>query len=469
MEVKQKNRHVHKDLLSESSIIAGVLFAFIVVCSAIFFSISSSYATDEVSSSNKNYGFEDEITIGEVSTTAITSDSGFTVNSYFTTGENKEQVYSTQYNKAVAKDTKYTKGKETEDLGLLFILEHSQYAVDLWKEQGIEEDEITMEMLCSFWGNISFEGEIGNGNNQETTPQQEKQDAMENEMYIYCGSKNKDMQTWITQVAIWLYLYEKEDLANDGIDNDNVATDSPNYIPKADLDKIKAAKGVTINGDTTKYFTLNKDTKGEGTEIIEEDPSIYENIMNPINYVLKHPDDLEESTTVEVEKVTETAETKITNDGEYYITPEMKVNGDNFFGYYNDKFTVELVEAPKDTEYKESTIVNEWDEQETVFYFKIPAKNLTEENKTLKYNLITSFSLFKGYDYSTTNGPSIISTKAIEDYEVTTAKELTVNPTVSVPDTGMTTSKLIALLGTLLFTAGIVIICYNSTKQLPEN
>ena len=117
---------------------------------------------------------------------------------------------------------------------------------------------------------------------------------------------NSSLETYITQVAIWMYLYEKEKAANNG----TVAASSKNYLSADDVTAIKNAVKIVDVDDESKNFQLS-------------DGTIYDNYVKPlVDSALKATNYA--SVTVNA------ASTDIskTDDEKYYQSDVITVNGD---------------------------------------------------------------------------------------------------------------------------------------------
>ena len=194
MEDNKKNIRFGRQSFGSISILSSLFLAIIAVVGVVTFGFKNSYAIPDV-----NSYLPEKFKTAEIKKT-LKSDTDFYVSEYFTDGG--IQVFCLGHMVDFKEGIEYSRGNAIEDYGLLYL-------------------------MANIYPNKAF------------------------------GNYDKDLQTWLSQTAIWLYLYRVTDLDNDGQLNGNVAENSEHYISPAELDSIQKARGVIDIDDDSSSLMLS--------------------------------------------------------------------------------------------------------------------------------------------------------------------------------------------------------------------
>lgn len=395
MEESRKSRRRINQSFGSKSVVGSLVLAVVAVVTVVTLGFNSSYAIPEETK------LPDNFKTAEV-TKELSSDTQFFVSPYFTDGGT--QVFCVEHMRDFMSDVEFDRGDLINDYGLLHL-------------------------MANVYPNKSF------------------------------GNVNEDLQSWMSQVAIWLYLYRITDLDNDGQINDNVSEDSPHYIDPTDITKIQNARGVVVDGDPDlKYYTLNTSTGGVSTgNTTENDPLLYEVINNLVTEAIANRGKSNKDLII-----SHADELSITQDEKFYQTSAISVAGtpsDNFNGY-----ELKVLSAPVGTivvnangeEIKDLTNFGASDK----FYFRIPVDKVNDELKTVKFSVTGSFDTYEGNYYVAEDAQTIASVASIAN-NVNKGAEISLNYTPRVPDTGMSTAQTVYFVGLIILLSGVGIIYAN--------
>ena len=263
---------------------------------------------------------------------------------------------------------------------------------------------------------------------------------------------NHQIETWITQAAIWVYLTE-------------TATDSQyNALSSTDLANIRATKSIQYTktlGDST--VGLSDATLFEGYKV---------NGMT-INQLITKAKSLHanSSTTLNAVKASDTI--SLTSDENYYQSDEISVVGsvaDESLGSFNG-FALSINNAP------DGTIIVDKDGNEikdltnltpgTKFYVRVPVNKLTDKNKKIEISVEGSFKSYTGNRYVADGCQTITTVKTVNNNK-SIPLEIEFNYSPSVPDTGMSTAQSIYFIGLIVLLSGVGII-YATVKPAKSN
>ena len=261
-----------------------------------------------------------------------------------------------------------------------------------------------------------------------------------------------EVQTWITQVAIWEYLYE--------------TGDEYNQTGAGQVANIEAIKTVSLIywGDSPDYHECDvngcRDTMTGATSAT----TFYQQYIAPIVANAKKSDvSANGSITMSIAN----QEISVTDDEKYYQTALVTVGttGTNPDNLVDGSLKVTVKNAPKGTilvdeegkEIKDTTGVQK-------FYVRIPVDSVTEEAKVVQLSATGTFRGYDGYEYTAT-GAQTVSTVFTNDVPSTTGLEIPINYTPDVPDTGMTVAQSIYFIGLVVLLCGVGIIYANAKPK----
>lgn len=336
--------------------------------------------------SNSNY----TLISNDVSLNGESTVSGFPVVKHYT--ENGDLLFSLQVNKNIDFKAIYNKKNKISDYGLLYVMANSYPNKNLTDANG--------EVL------------------------------------------NSDFQTWISQVAIWLYLYYAE-LEDNGV----VLVSSSNYLTDHEIYSMTHGREVIIKSQDSnngKSFT----TLGDDT--------IYETYIEKlVNNALSARKNSTKSLKINLES----EDIFLTDDSKYYQTSLISVVGspsDNFNGY-----DLEITNAPDGTiviledgkQLEDLTNLSVTDK----FYLRVPKNNVDENNKSITIKVIGSFKNYAGNYYEADNSQTMTRVEFVNNNWEDSLK-INLNQAVSSLDTNKNISQIIYLMGIIILLCGLCII-----------
>ncbi len=408
MEENKKSRRSINRTFGSKSVLGSLFLAVVAVVAVVALGFKNSYAIPDVTSH-----LPDTFTT-QMPGDEIYSDTSFAVFPYFTDGD--IQVFCLEHMIDYQGETTFTKGDAITDYGLLYL-------------------------MANIYPNKSF------------------------------GDLDSSLQTWISQVAVWMYLYELEDLANDGIDNDNVDVNSPHYISNVyiadqsldDLNAIKTAKGVTTDdfyNSNFSYYTA------EGVKTDEQLDSVTTTLYDAYIKGLVESALANRNTPNKTLTINFADEIAVTQDEKYYQTSAVSVVGspsDNFNGY-----ELKISSAPDGTfvvnadgeKVDDLTNLSSTDK----LYFRVPVNSVTEESKSIYFTVTGSFKTYEG-NYYVADGAQTISSVGTVNNNISKGDEISLNYTPEVPDTGMSTAQTVYFIGLIILLSGVGIIYANVKPQ----
>ena len=402
IENNNKNRSLFNRLIHSSfSVKCSFMLALVTMFSVVFTpfvggnATYTSYALPEVDSS-----LPDTFTSKLGSSEIRGNISGFYVNDYYTNED--VQVFCLESDIAFSGGTSYSKGQTITDYGLLYLMANS-------------------------YPNKQFVSADGNG-------------------------LDVNLQTWITQVAIWIYQKEVG------------APNNTTRLTDEILEGIKMDTAVTVGDNVTEV--------GAGLATGETLYDVYIRPLVDAAIVNKNVPNKNLDVSLESDKVTLDADEK------YYKTSLISVVGtpsDNFNSYL-----LELRNCPKGTLVfdengnqmnlstrpvsttgsNETLLFISNVSPETKFYIKVPVSEITEQNKTIMVLISGSFTTYEGDYYIATGAQTITSVKTVNT-NVNKRIDVTFNYTPDVPPTGLDVSQTVYFIGLLILLAGVGIIYAN--------
>ncbi len=313
-----------------------------------------------------------------------TSQSFFNVPMYVADNDNTNPIFCVEHNTDVNNGESYSVGDDIEDYGLLYLLNNS------------------------FANDVHVTNVTG-----------------ENSVYV---------ESWVTQVAIWMYLYETDPTATQAT--------SKNYISPEDINTIKNVNKLTVynsghSGDITVY-------QGE---------KLYSTYVKPLVDQAKLATDVAYLT---VSKASD--DISLSEDKKFYYSSLITVTGDPSSSL--KRYTVSLtgIDGAKvvDENFEElgSPIA-----RGTKFYVRIPADKVTKEVQRVVITVDGVFGTLEGKYYNAAGAyQKVVSVKAGEK----TISKGTEVEFVGTDDTGMTTVQTIYFIGLIVLLCGIGIVYANA-------
>ncbi len=256
---------------------------------------------------------------------------------------------------------------------------------------------------------------------------------------VNIGSTNDYVEGWITQVAIWVYLYDQEKAAKG-----SVASTSPNYISDEDLAAIKAVTMIEVGYDAM-IDTYDKNF-GE---------SIYTKYIEPLVSAAKNA-----SSTKKLTVSKGSGDITKTSDGKYYQSPIITVTGLPEADFESYDVSLSGIEGAFLVDESGNQLSGSGIAAGKKFYVRVPADKVTTKVQVVNINVSGVFDSLTGHIY--TAGAdyqkivSVTGTTVRED--AGTEVEF-----VGSPDTGMNMTQTIYFIGLVVLLCGVGIV-YANTK-----
>ncbi len=249
------------------------------------------------------------------------------------------------------------------------------------------------------------------------------------------GANAKYVESWVTQAAIWMYLYEKDSTATQAT--------SPNYLSTEEINGIKGATKLTM-------YAAN------GTDYAD----VYSGANLYDTYIKKLVADAKNATDVAILSVSKASdEMSITDDKKFYLSSLITVTGDPSSALKNYKIKLSGIEGAKavgeDLKELPETIPTG-----TKFYVRIPADKVTKDVQKVVVTIDATFSTLEGkyYDAATANKQKVVFVKAGEKV----ISKGTDVQFVGTDDTGMNTVQTIYFIGLIVLLCGVGIVYANA-------
>lgn len=243
------------------------------------------------------------------------------------------------------------------------------------------------------------------------------------------------IQTWITQAAIWDYLYQT------GAENNVGEEDS--------IANMRATTSISWDEEPSGWYV-----DGQGTS---STTTFYSKYIEPVVTAAMNATAANGTMTMSIES----EDLSLTADEKYYQSALVTVS--NTDPDHLQSFNVEITSAP------EGTILVDANGQQIEnttgleqFYVRIPVDNVTEENKVVRLSATGTFRGYDGYYYRA-EGAQTVSTVFTTDVPNTTGLELPIAYEPAVPDTSMSVAQSVYFIGLVVLLCGIGII-YANTK-----
>lgn len=253
-----------------------------------------------------------------------------------------------------------------------------------------------------------------------------------------------EVQTWITQAAIWEYLNGS---------NLNVSDDKHN------LEQMKTVRELYY-GDSPNTKYCDVDGCYDSEVQVDSTETFYQKYIAELVTNAKQAG-VTTSGVMQMSK--QNNDISITDDEKYYQSSEITVSNtapNNIL-----EFSVSIEDAP------EGTILVDENGQEvestknlSKFYVRVPVDKVTEDNKTVKLKATGTFRGYDGYYYRA-DGAQTVSTVFTTDVKNDTGLEFTLNYTPEVPSTGMNMAQSVYFIGLIVLLCGVGIIYANAKPK----
>lgn len=382
--IYMENNKSKKRIVNTSVVLSFVVSIFAIISLAMFGIVSNqgtsvSYAAPTGVELPDNFVFTTD-------DNSIKSDTNFSVPVYLADNDPTKPVFCVEHNVDPDYDQQYNSGTVIEDYGLLYLLNNTY---------------------------------VNGVNRINDVDLKNVEDA------------RRYAETWVTQVAIWVYLRTE-----DSADN--------NYLSAADYTKITTATELYL-GDT-------------GTLIMSvgENETIYD------KYISKLVEDAKDaSAEARLVLLKENDEITLTEDKEYYQSSLITVTGDPSSALTSYSIVLSGIEGAIVVDEDGHEITNLTGLQPNdKFYIRIPADKVTEEVQKVKIEAEGVFNALTGkyYNAATPNKQKVVSVRTTEKtYDDSIEVEF-----VKAPDTGMNTAQTIYFIGLIVLLCGVGIVYANA-------
>ena len=253
------------------------------------------------------------------------------------------------------------------------------------------------------------------------------------------GENAKYVEAWVTQAAIWVYLYEKGGASN-------IPTTSPHYISPEELNGIKYATKIVrrINGDPG------------NTETVYEGDNLYQRyISGLVNRALNA------SSLVKLDVTLDNKEISTTEKKDFYFSAPITVTGDPSSALKS--YTVSLngvdgaVAVDQNLDELPAVVTNPG--VNSVFYVRIPADKIAKEIQKVTVSVNGTFDTLEGkYYVGTGDLQKVVTVKAGQK----TISDGTEVEFYGSDDTGMSTAQTIYFIGLIVLLCGVGIVYANA-------
>ncbi len=315
-----------------------------------------------------------------------TSTKIFNVPMYVANNDDDNPIFCIEHNTPVNDGESYTGGDDINDYGLLYLLNNS-YA------NGVKVTSVT-------------------------------------------GNSSKYVEAWVTQAAIWMYLYEKDPTATQ--------TTSANYLSQEEIDGIKNATILT---------KFDKDNTFGGTVDVYNGANLYTTYVKPLVDRAKLATDVAYLT---VSKASD--DITLSEDKKFYYSSLITVVGDPSTSLKRYTITLNGIDGAKIVDEDGNELTGDINPG-TKFYVRIPADKVKKEVQKVVVSVDAVFNTLEGKYYNAAGDyQRVVSVKASEK----TISKGTEVEFVGTDNTGMTAVQTIYFIGLIVLLCGVGIVYANA-------
>ena len=252
------------------------------------------------------------------------------------------------------------------------------------------------------------------------------------------GTDARYVEAWVTQTAIWLYLYETDPTAS--------AETSINHLSAEKITAIQGANSLSI------------DNPEAGADASRDD--FYTGTL--YTYVRQLVDDAKSANNTKKLSVSINSDdpASIAEDKSFYQSPKVTVAGNPSEDLTSYDVTVSGVEGAYlvDENGNELNATNVT--SGTVFFVRIPAGKVGEETIDVTVNVKGHFNTLTGHYYNATSGDlqKVVSVTGTS-MDVSDGATFQIIPT---PDTGMSVAQTVYFIGLIVLLCGVGIVYANA-------
>ena len=320
--------------------------------------------------------------LGKITSSNSSGGSIFSVPKYYADAAKTIPVFCVEYQADTENGATYTKGSVIDDYGLLYLLNHTS------ANSGVTVTDYD----------------------------------------------NSSLETYITQVSIWMYLYETDPTATQST--------SKNYIVPEDVETIKnAVKLIKFNAD-----------RSESVEVYKGQ-NLYTAFIKPLVDKAKTASDV---AILNVSKASD--EISMSEDKKFYFSALITVTGDPSSALKNYAISLNGIEGAKAVD-EDGNELTGTVTPGTKFYVRIPAEKVTKNVQKVVVSVDGKFDTLEGKYYNAAGDfQRVVSVKTGEK----TISKGTEVEFVGTDDTGMNTVQTIYFIGLIVLLCGVGIVYANA-------
>lgn len=303
-------------------------------------------------------------------------------------------IFCIEYNVTYSVGKEYTPGEEISDYGLIYL-------------------------MSQIYPNVPFKNAAGD-------------ELAEN------------IQVWLTQSAIWSYLYETGDPKNTDFVKWNDKVKDVNRLYDASANYV-----ITADAGKSLYEQFGINTLIENAKKIKSEPLA----------------------ALTINKNSENI--SVTNDNKYYQTDLISVIGSTYSPLISsyEGYSVNLSKVPEGTilvdkngnQYSDLTNMSPTSE----FYVRVPIDKVTNDNKTLEISVSGKYKMYGANKYVSGEYQKVANVKLISK-NLNNPLTVQLDYTPDVPDTGMGIAQTIYFMGLILLLSGVGIVYANAKPKTSE-
>lgn len=303
-------------------------------------------------------------------------------------------IFCIEYNVTYSVGKEYTPGEEINDYGLIYL-------------------------MSQIYPNVPFK------------------DASGNELA-------ENIQVWLTQSAIWSYLYEVGDPKNTDFVTWNEKVKDVNRLYDSGANYV-----ITADAGKTLYEQFEINTLIANAKQIKSQPLA----------------------ALTVNKNSENI--SVTNDNKYYQTDLISVVGTTTSPVISsyEGYAVNLSKAPEGTILVDES-GNQYSDLQNMsptskFFVRVPVDKVTDENKTLEISISGKYKMYGANKYVSSEYQKVANVKLLSK-NISSPLTIQLDYTPDVPDTGMGVAQTIYFMGLILLLSGVGIVYANAKPKTNE-
>lgn len=254
----------------------------------------------------------------------------------------------------------------------------------------------------------------------------------------------ENIQVWLTQSAIWSYLYETGDAQNTKFVDWNDKVKEVNRLYNSDADYV-----ITADAGKTLYEQFGINTLIANAKQIKSQPLV----------------------ALTIDKKSENI--SVTNDNKYYQSDLISVVGTTTSPIISsyEGYSVNLSKVPEGTVLvdEKGNVYDNTDNMSPTakFYVRVPIDKVTDDNKELEISVNGKFKMYGANKYVSGEYQKVANVKIVSK-ALSKPLNIQLDYTPDVPDTGMGVAQTIYFMGLILLLSGVGIVYANAKPKTSE-